>query len=408
MPTDLQTGPGQRARPEGRDALLNALRETLARTPRLAPVVPDLPFSGGLVGVSAYDLVRHFERLPNAPVACKQSAGAGSRLSRRRVAAGFRSPDAAYRAAACRQRGRASAFACRGHPFAARRLPAAPVAGRQDSTGQSLSREQFLQAVAASKESITRGDVYQLVLSVQFTGTHSLSPFEAYRALRLLNPSPYMYFIDLGDIQVAGSSPEALVKLRRDTPRCGRSPARGRAVRRRSRTGARTVAARRPEKENAEHVMLVDLARNDLGRVARGRFRARRSLSQHRTLQPRDAHRQRRAGRARAGTRCLRPVRGRVPGRHAGRCAEGAGHGDHRRAGAGTARLYGGTVGYFGATATWTRPSRSARWCSAVTPTATRPVPASWPTAFPRAEYDEVLAKSAILREALKMAEEGL
>jgi anthranilate synthase component 1 len=67
-------------------------------------------------------------------------------------------------------------------------LPSAPVAGRQDSTGQSLSREQFLQAVAASKESITRGDVYQLVLSVQFTGTHSLSPFEAYRALRLLNP----------------------------------------------------------------------------------------------------------------------------------------------------------------------------------------------------------------------------
>lgn len=78
-----------------------------------------------------------------------------------------------------------------------------------------LASEQFIWAVEASKESITRGDVYQLVLSVQFTGTHSISPFEAYRALRLLNPSPYMFFVDLGDIQVAGSSPEALVKLRR-------------------------------------------------------------------------------------------------------------------------------------------------------------------------------------------------
>ena len=211
----LQTGSGQRARPEGRDALLNALRETLARAPRLAPVVPDLPFSGGLVGVSAYDLVRHFERLPHAPLHPNNP----------------QAPEAAYLAAESllvfdhltrriallhagseteRQQLRAEIIRLlRGA------LPPAPVAGRQESTGQSLSREQFLQAVAASKESITLGDVYQLVLSVQFTGTHSLSPFEAYRALRLLNPSPYMFFIDLGDIQVAGSSPEALVKLRR-------------------------------------------------------------------------------------------------------------------------------------------------------------------------------------------------
>ncbi|MBL8197444.1 MAG: anthranilate synthase component I family protein, partial [Chromatiales bacterium] len=264
----LQTGSGQRARPEGRDALLNALRETLARAPRLAPVVPDLPFSGGLVGVSAYDLVRHFERLPHAP----------SHPDNPQV------PEAAYLAAESllvfdhltrriallhagseteRQQLRAEIIRLlRGA------LPPAPVAGRQESTGQSLSREQFLQAVAASKESITLGDVYQLVLSVQFTGTHSLSPFEAYRALRLLNPSPYMFFIDLGDLQVAGSSPEALVKLRRGhaslRPIAGTRP--------RGATPEQDLAHEQSlladEKENSEHVMLVDLARNDLGRVA--------------------------------------------------------------------------------------------------------------------------------------------
>ena len=68
-------------------------------------------------------------------------------------------------------------------------------------------------ACAARKEYIAAGDVYQLVLSVRFGGRHDLDPFQVYRALRLINPSPYMYYCELGDVTVVGSSPEALVKL---------------------------------------------------------------------------------------------------------------------------------------------------------------------------------------------------
>ncbi len=106
------------------------------------------------------------------------------------------------------------------------------------------------------------------MLSVRFSGRCDLDPFEAYRALRLLNPSPYMYFCELGDRTVVGSSPEALVKLN------------GRRAQMRPIAGTRPRGADADEdaaleaelladpKENSEHVMLVDLARNDLGRVA--------------------------------------------------------------------------------------------------------------------------------------------
>lgn len=87
----LRAGTERRNRPASREELLDALRATLARTPQLNPVLPDLPFSGGLVGVGAYDLVRYFERLPNGPVHPDNPAGAGSRLSRRGIIAGFRS-----------------------------------------------------------------------------------------------------------------------------------------------------------------------------------------------------------------------------------------------------------------------------------------------------------------------------
>ena len=131
-----------------------------------------------------------------------------------------------------------------------------------------MTREQFMSGVEVVKDHITAGDVYQLVLSIRFTGETDVEPFAAYRGLRLLNPSPYMYFIDTGDRQVVGSSPEALARLNG-----------GRAE-------LRPIAGTRPRgiddeedgrlerellgdpKEAAEHVMLVDLARNDLGRTA--------------------------------------------------------------------------------------------------------------------------------------------
>ena len=106
------------------------------------------------------------------------------------------------------------------------------------------------------------------MLASRFAGRHALDPFQAYRALRLINPSPYMYYCALGDVTVVGSSPEALVKLsgRRAQlrPIAGTRP-RGRDV---SSDRAHEAELLADPKENAEHVMVVDLARNDLGRVA--------------------------------------------------------------------------------------------------------------------------------------------
>ena len=81
----------------------------------------------------------------------------------------------------------------------------------------SLTEEEFSQRVEACKEYIAAGDIYQIVLSILFRGKTDVPPFEVYRALRLLNPSPYMFFFDFDDLQVVGSSPEALVKLNGDT-----------------------------------------------------------------------------------------------------------------------------------------------------------------------------------------------
>src|SRR5690606_10591888 len=111
-------------------------------------------------------------------------------------------------------------------------------------------------------------DIYQIVLSVLFRGRGNVAPFEVYRALRLLNPSPYMFYFEFGDLKVVGSSPEALVKLngRRASlrPIAGTLP-RGSALMEDTQD---EKALLDDPKESAEHVMLVDLARNDLGRVA--------------------------------------------------------------------------------------------------------------------------------------------
>ena len=141
--------------------------------------------------------------------------------------------------------------------------------GRHSAPHAEYARADYLQGVKRTQEYIAAGDVYQLVLASRFSGRHDLDPFQAYRALRLINPSPYMYYCALGDVAVVGSSPEALVKL------SGReAQLRPIAGTRPRSTEAAVDVARAADlladpKENAEHVMLVDLARNDLGRVAR-------------------------------------------------------------------------------------------------------------------------------------------
>ena len=255
-------------RPTDRDGLLALLRGALARAPRpTAPGAgPEFPLAGGLVGYSAYDVVRFFEKLP----ARRRAADAVPELH-------YVAPcsllvfDHLTRGIALLHHGsEAERQSLRREVIAALRggLPPERARGGYTPAAASMTRDEFLGGVARTKEYIAAGDVYQLVLSMRFSGRHDLDPFEAYRALRLTNPSPYMYYCALGDVTVVGSSPEALVKLNG-----GRAQLRPIAGTRPRASDDAEDRRREAElladpKENAEHVMLVDLARNDLGRVA--------------------------------------------------------------------------------------------------------------------------------------------
>jgi anthranilate synthase component 1 len=122
--------------------------------------------------------------------------------------------------------------------------------------------------VRTAKEYIAAGDIYQVVLSQRFEAAVDADPFTVYRALRHVNPSPYMYFLRVGDRSIVGSSPEMLVRAEgrkvQTHPIAGTRP-RGRTEEEDQRLGEEL---KRNEKERAEHVMLVDLGRNDLGRVS--------------------------------------------------------------------------------------------------------------------------------------------
>jgi anthranilate synthase component 1 len=144
----------------------------------------------------------------------------------------------------------------------------APKNGRQPPEFTSnMSREQFEANVERIIEYIHAGDAFQVVPSQRFSAPAPVEAFSIYRGLRTVNPSPYMYFLDFGDFQVAGASPEPLVKVtgrRVETrPIAGTYP-RGASEEEDHRAAQRLLA---DPKERAEHVMLVDLGRNDLGRV---------------------------------------------------------------------------------------------------------------------------------------------
>jgi anthranilate synthase component 1 len=130
------------------------------------------------------------------------------------------------------------------------------------------TRAQFLRSVERCKEYIAAGDIFQVVLSQRLDFVPGIAPFDLYRALRQVNPSPYLYFLRMGETQVLGSSPEMLVRVTgrklEYRPIAGTHP--------RGRDEAEDLRLeqqmRSDEKERAEHVMLVDLGRNDLGRVS--------------------------------------------------------------------------------------------------------------------------------------------
>jgi anthranilate synthase component 1 len=129
-------------------------------------------------------------------------------------------------------------------------------------------RRRFMQSVERAKEYIAAGDAFQVVLSQRLDFTPGVEPFDIYRALRTVNPSPYMYFLRNGDTHVLGSSPEMLVRVTGHKleyrPIAGTHP-RGRDAADDNRLEQQML---HDEKERAEHVMLVDLGRNDLGRVS--------------------------------------------------------------------------------------------------------------------------------------------
>ena len=130
------------------------------------------------------------------------------------------------------------------------------------------TRQQFEDSVRAAKEHIAAGDIYQVVLSQRFEADVTADPFTVYRALRHVNPSPYMYFIRMGGVAVVGSSPEMLVRV--EGARVETHPIAGTRPRGKSSEEDTRLAEelKRNEKERAEHVMLVDLGRNDVGRVS--------------------------------------------------------------------------------------------------------------------------------------------
>ncbi|MHB1420179.1 MAG: anthranilate synthase component I [Bacillota bacterium] len=131
-----------------------------------------------------------------------------------------------------------------------------------------ISQERFMQDVEKAKEYIAAGDIFQVVLSQRLEAPVSCPPFEIYRVLRRLNPSPYMYYLNFGDLQVVGSSPEMLVRVEGSVvlnhPIAG-TRKRGRDAEEDREMELDLVA---DEKERAEHLMLVDLARNDVGRIS--------------------------------------------------------------------------------------------------------------------------------------------
>lgn len=254
-------------RPQTRNDYLRLLRQAMAAVPEPKPDVDDLPFSGGLVGVSGYDVVRLFENvprrstpqrgIPEAAFTAPSSTLVFDHLTRR--VALLHDGSAAERESLRQKVIRLLRGAI---PKDGNTIKTSPAAG-------SMTDKQFAERVKSCKEYIAAGDIYQIVLSVLFRGESNVPPFEVYRALRLLNPSPYMFYLEFGDLKVVGSSPEALVKLNGRAaslrPIAGTVP-RGATP---EEDRQNEIALLNDPKESAEHVMLVDLARNDLGRVAR-------------------------------------------------------------------------------------------------------------------------------------------
>ena len=260
---------------ESDKSFVTTLRELMAQFH--SPYVPGLPrFTGGAVGYLGYDAAAWFE-----PVTLQSSRDVQDE-------AGFMLFDTVLAFDHVRHRILIIAnaritgdedleslyqFACAKIDFVQRELERGlsraelPSAASLDVTSN-VTREEFERMVRTAKEHIAAGDIYQVVLSQRFEARIGADPFTVYRALRHVNPSPYMYFIRMGDRSIVGSSPEMLVRV--EGRRVETHPIAGTRPRGRNDEEDMRLAEelKRNEKERAEHVMLVDLGRNDVGRVS--------------------------------------------------------------------------------------------------------------------------------------------
>jgi anthranilate synthase component 1 len=262
-----------------------ALQEILAEF-RAVPVAGLPRFWGGAVGWMGHDVVRAFEDLPprkpddlGLPHLCLVLTDTvvifdNLRQTVKLVAAPFvprpERADEAYDAAVAR----IDALAARLGRADARLRPLQPPSPGERWTGaaprSSFGKLEFLAAVKKAREYIHAGDAFQIVLSQRFEVERGdVDPFDVYRALRVVNPSPYMFHLDFAEARVTGASPECMVRL--DGRRLELRPLAG--TRPRGATPEEDAALERElradPKERAEHVMLIDLGRNDIGRVAR-------------------------------------------------------------------------------------------------------------------------------------------
>jgi anthranilate synthase component 1 len=370
----LRLGGDSLERPTNRQAYLDTLRLALGKAPRPGPEVEGLPFAGGLVGVSGYDVVRLFERLP-------LSNPQQSEI-----------PDAVFVAPA----------SLLVFDHLTRRV--ALLHDGPENERLALRSE----VIRCLRGPVPNGAREIEVISVLFRGRSNVAPFEVYRALRLLNPSPYMFFLEFGDLKVVGSSPEALVKLNGSTaslrPIAGTLPRGGSAAEDRANESALLA----DPKEAAEHVMLVDLARNDLGRVARpGTVH----VDPYRAIE-RYSH----------VMHIVSGVKGELAEGHDQFDLFAASFPAGTLVGAPKVRameiieemetisrgLYGGTAGYFGLSGDMDQAITIRTLVFSGDEYSFQAGAGIVADSVPAKEYQEVMAKSAILRRALEIAGEGL
>jgi anthranilate synthase component 1 len=392
--------------PKTREEFLSILRGALKRAPKPKPEIPGVPLLGGLVGYTAYDAVRYFERLPGRSLEATPTPHAHYIAPRSLLVF-----DHLTRGVALLHEGsEAERQSLRSEVIRAMRgaVPVSLAPGNFSPATPSLTMSAHAERVRRAKTYIESGDVYQLVLASRFEGCHGLAPFQVYRALRLLNPSPYMFFCELGDITVVGSSPEALVKCHRGEaqlrPIAGSRP---RGVDEASDAALAAELLADP-KENAEHVMLVDLARNDLGRVAvPGSVR----VDPYRVIE-RYSH----------IMHIVSGVKGRLNPKFDAFDLFAATFPAGTLVGAPKVRamelidelepvgrqLYGGTVGYFGQHGDMDQAITIRTLVFRGDTYSYQAGGGIVADSSPQAEYEELMAKSAVLRRALELAAEGL